>query len=267
MARNEQLLEPNEAVLRGIEDDAATYVFEALQSWARTLFRGLSTVTAYQALSRLDDPAIRIPLTDALIDVLRDVAYMGVDIGRQHNELALGTSTRKAINAMVDYDEVNTDVLQWAIQYGYSLVGGLTETTKTALALEIQRFVTSGEPLPKLVSRLSNPDTGLFSKARAQRIAATEVTRAYAQGNMEAWKAGGIVEKRRWKTAQDAIVAKCRICAPMHNKVTTLNDPFDGPFGPIDIPAHVACRCVMVPYVEITIPDGWQPKYVKVRFS
>lgn len=262
MARNVDRLAPDDALMKRIEDAATDRILDALQAWARAIFRGATAADVQQILRRLDDRSLAVPLVDAIVDVLREIGYMGADIGRQHYELALRS---QKVNIGVDWELVNSDVLRWVLDYTYSLVRGLTDTTRDRLAIELARFVESGEPLPKLVQRLSDPEQGMFGKARARRIAVTETTRAYAEGNLAAWRAGGFVEQRQWQTAADERV--CPVCGPMQGIVAGINEPFRHPrLGAVAIPAHVGCRCWHVPYVDINVPDDWQPTYVTVEF-
>jgi len=56
----------------------------------------------------------------------------------------------------------------------------------------------------------------LFGRQRARRVAVTEVTRVYAAGNEEAWRATGYVTGKRWMTARDE-----RVCFPAWTMVKT----------------------------------------------
>jgi hypothetical protein len=77
------------------------------------------------------------------------------------------------------------------------------------MQLEITRWIDNGETLPQLIERL----VPLFGEKRAELIAVTEVTRAFAEGNMVAWRESGVIQKRRWNTANDELV--CPICGPL----------------------------------------------------
>lgn len=258
--RDDPLLLDDETRLAA-EDEATERIFDGLQRWARALFVGIVAANVYEAMTRLNNPSLRVPLIDALVDVMRGAGFMGVDVARQQMEAA-------GLAGGVDFETVNTAVLRWALGYNYQLVGGLTDTTRNRLALELARFVESGESLQSLIRRLSDPNAGLFSKDRARRIAATEVTRAYYEGNMEAWRASGMVKRIQWQTANDEIVKKCPICWPMQGKVTDIDKPFEHPtLGAIKPPAHVNCRCDVIPYVEVTVPEGWRPKYGRVTVT
>ena len=114
------------------------------------------------------------------------------------------------------------------------------------------RHVADGESLAQLVRRIAGLHT--FSEDRARMIAVTEVTRAFAEGNMAAWRESGVIERRRWNTNNDELV--CPICGPRHNMVVDMGASFDGIDNP---PAHPRCRCWVTPVVvEQNRPVGVQ---------
>ena len=80
----------------------------------------------------------------------------------------------------------------------------------------------------------------LFGKGRAGRIAVTEVTRLYAEGNLAAYASAG-VEEVEWRTVNDAAVDP--ICEALDGQrwaVGTGESP----------PAHPNCRCWLAPVVS-----------------
>ena len=85
-----------------------------------------------------------------------------------------------------------------------------------------------------------------YSEERARQLAVTEVTRAFAEGNMAAWRAAGVIEKRRWNTNNDELV--CPVCGPLAGQVRGLDDEF-GDGIPLP-PAHPRCRCWITPVVD-----------------
>ena len=184
-----------------------------------------------------------------------------------------GAAAFPAASLLIDWDAFNEAALTWLDMYlGASPVPGLTqegayawawqlnETTRRNVVAEISRWVQSGDPLPELEQRL-----GLyFDTRRAHRIAVTEVTRVYASGNVMSWKASGVVNGKRWQTANDERV--CPICSKMHNKLVDLDrgwefsasmleaDPelkraLGAPLTVVVPPAHVSCRCWLQPVV------------------
>lgn len=158
-----------------------------------------------------------------------------------------------ALTVLVDWDWFNQEAVNWLEKYGIGTLKDIHGTTEANTVKIIGDWVKSGKRLDVLKSQL-NP---WFGEKRAERIAVTEVTRMYAEGNITAWKAAGIVGKKRWQTAMDEKV--CPICGPLHgmevgvdeNGFTT--EAFGmGLYGP---PAHVNCRCWLLPVVDLDLVD------------
>jgi SPP1 gp7 family putative phage head morphogenesis protein len=149
----------------------------------------------------------------------------------------------------VDWTLANQDVARWARRYSSLLVGNINTTTWAALKDELAEWAMSQETYDQLVQRL----TGVLNDAkRADLIASTEATRAYAQGNRIMWQKTqdeyGVTIQRQWLTAADELV--CPICGALAGAVADLDGSFaangaeyDGP------PAHPRCRCDVAPVV------------------
>ena len=144
---------------------------------------------------------------------------------------------------LVNRDAINMALIDFAKQYRNEWLFKINETSRTFVEKSIQEWLASGRPLNDLVRSLSNPDTGMFNKLRAERIATTEVTRLFAMGHKAAWEQTGYVKEFRYMTANDERV--CEICGPRHNKVFPLSEL------PDLIPAHVNCRCYSQPVVSV----------------
>jgi SPP1 gp7 family putative phage head morphogenesis protein len=143
----------------------------------------------------------------------------------------------------INWDLANEAARRWAWSYATDWTAQLIASTRRQMQLEITRWIDNGETLPQLVERL----VPLFGEKRAELIAVTEVTRAFAEGNMQAWRASGVIQKRRWNTANDELV--CPICGPLHRKVVGMDEDFaPGISAP---PAHPRCRCNLSPVVEV----------------
>lgn len=143
-----------------------------------------------------------------------------------------------ALRVLVDFDHVNQNVLRYASDYKYSWVKGINETTRAQTQQAIADWIKEGTPLDALEAKLST----IYSSARAERIAATEVTRVYAQGNMEAWESTEVVDGAVWMTGRDDLV--CPICGELDGTHIGAGDIDAAP------PAHVGCRCWVQPYVN-----------------
>jgi len=90
----------------------------------------------------------------------------------------------KEYRVLVDFDLVNQTVLDYARAYKYKWIKKIEETTRTQVQQTMGEWIRSGEPLSTLESQLAP----IFGAARAEMIAATEVTRVFAEGNRQAWE-------------------------------------------------------------------------------
>lgn len=230
-----------------LERDVEKRVLSALQAWGASLFKGITADSVAAILTRIDDPQRLMPFRDALIAALQDAAALGVaeaqaDIERD----VLGVKRTPIVDTGgANWELPNIDAWEWARQYAGMLVRGIQDTTRRAVAAEVQYFTQNSLTINQLRDRIMGIDGGVFGEVRARRIAVTEVTRAYAEGNRAAWGAMDYVEGYEWNTANDERV--CPICGPLHNVVVKKGELFAGIYnGP---PAHVNCRCSMSPVV------------------
>ena len=223
----------------------AQRLYAALQAWGRALFKDVTAETAPIILSRLDDPWYRRPMRDALIAALQAAAELGVAEGRGVIERdTLGVKRAPVEAGVVNWELANVDAARWAIEYGALLMTDLTDVTRRAVAQEIAYFIENGLTINQLRDRLMALDS-TFSMTRATRIAVTETTRAYAEGNMAAWNRLPYVESIEWQTANDELV--CPFCGPLHGEVVRKGELFGGRYS--SPPAHVNCRCSISPVV------------------
>jgi SPP1 gp7 family putative phage head morphogenesis protein len=146
------------------------------------------------------------------------------------------------VNIGLDYTLINVEALGWSLGYGYDLVRGINATTRTALREAISAFVeTPGFRIRDVMDMLP------FSESRAQTVAVTEITRAYATANEIAGKQlkkefPDVRVIKTWFTNNDDRV--CQICAPLDGKEVDIDKEFTG--GIDKPPAHVNCRCWMI---------------------
>jgi hypothetical protein len=88
-----------------------------------------------------------------------------------------------------------------------------------------------------------------FGEERALRVAVTETTRAYAEGEKLAGQQlkeehPGVQVIKTWYTNADDLV--CDICGPLDGAEALLDEDFISAGEAIDAPpAHVNCRCWM----------------------
>lgn len=143
-----------------------------------------------------------------------------------------------AINFDVDWTLTNAEAAAWARKYVGELIKDIDRTTLDAVRTAVQNFVqTPGMTLGDVMNALP------FDPVRAEMIAVTEVTRAYAQGQKMAGetlkeKYPDVEVVKTWFTNNDDLV--CPICAPLDGMTV----PMDDDFPDIDMPpAHPRCRC------------------------
>ena len=197
-------------VLRDVADKAARKVGSEDNEWVDEVL---------DAADKALQSALAVELTAILVDVALDVgAGMGIPL---------------------DYDDILTEAAAWARDYTYSLVKGITDTSRARLQDIISRIVNGTLTKEDAVTLLSQ----IFGPVRAQMIATTEVTRAMAQATnlyQRLARERGYEVHRRWLTAEDEKV--CEICGPLDHKLEEVWMA-EFPDGP---PAHVNCRCQIV---------------------
>jgi hypothetical protein len=165
-------------------------------------------------------------LKSAVRNIMIEVAMLGLDTSM---------AGKRMPDEVVDTNDIIRD---WIDAYTFTLVTNINETTAAYLQKRIAKWVNEELTLDDLIKDFEP----IFGKRRAELIASTEVTRAYAQGRLMGWKANGMADKeplemppahprcrciltqqRRgdewhfiWKTAVDDRV--CPICGPRHNQ-------------------------------------------------
>ena len=168
---------------------------------------------------------------EALSRALQD----GVDLG-----VSVAVNQLENVGFGFDWTLVNTDARNWATSYAGELIRNIEQTTVNSVRQSVSRWIDNGEPLQALIDDLRPT----FGAQRAELIASTEVTRAFAEGSTRAYQASGVVSEIEWQTARDERV--CPVCGPRHGKRSTLAArEVDG----IGIPAHPRCRCWWVPVI------------------
>ena len=114
----------------------------------------------------------------------------------------------------------------------------ISQTTRSNLNKAVVGWQESGlgsRGFPDLVKAIEP----MFGATRAQRIATTEVTRIFDEGNKLAHESAGI-EQEEWQTAKDLRVDD--ICRPLDGQQFPTNG---GPRPVTD--THIGCRCARLP--------------------
>lgn len=112
---------------------------------------------------------------------------------------------------------INQRAAEWARTYTGSLAKGINDTTRAKIGTELAAWITAGESFPALVQRMrriipqrGSTATNAFRIDRAELIASTEATKAYAEGNLLAWRSVPGVTGKEWRAANDEKV--CPVC-------------------------------------------------------
>lgn len=166
----------------------------------------------------------------------------------------VGVKQLANVGAEVNYGLINRFALEWAGNYAHNLNDRLNQSTGRMVNEAIAAWMESGEHLDALIAALEPT----FGRLRAERIAMTETTRAFAEGTLLSYRQSGVVVAVEWKTARDELV--CPICRPLHGQRGTTDGRFVHPGGlgkaaryqgrEFRIPAHVSCRCGVAAIVD-----------------
>jgi len=152
--------------------------------------------------------------------------------------LAGAQTTFDLLPVQFDWALAAEDAIAFAQEYTFRLVGApgdtgrsLTATTRRVLQRKVSAYVENPTTIGQLRDELF---TAGFSKTRANAIAVTEVTRAYARGEEIAAKhsqEAGLELEPIWNTLRDELV--CPICGPNDGKRKSAG------WTVPEIPAHV----------------------------
>lgn len=145
------------------------------------------------------------------------------------------------LQPLVDPTSFNDAAVKFAREYRYGEIRDITANTRTKVQAAMVEWIQSGQSLDVLEAMMA----GIFGKARAARIAATEVTRAFSMGNMAAWESTGFITTVEWMTAQDDLV--CPICSDREGEHFGVEDTDAYPPNS----SHANCRCWAQPVVDM----------------
>jgi hypothetical protein len=141
---------------------------------------------------------------------------------------------------------------EWARHYVGELVKQINQTTLASLRQAVATFVeTQGFTIADVMDMLP------YGDSRAERIAITEVTNAYAEGQLLAGEElaeqfPGVAVVKLWMTEMDDRV--CEICGPMDGQEVDIEAEFKGGDGELyqQPPAHPRCRCFLETRTDIS---------------
>jgi len=231
-----------------LERRAIREITAALQSQLNNALRGDKTPSA--VTDKLDKYGQ--PLWNALRRTLLDGAMLGVTELMDRLSAPVKAIPEEIQFDGVDWELVNEEVRDWVLGpdmgdipvgergngYLKELYDQINQTSGKTLRRHMADWIESGEHLDVLKRDLEP----MFGKSRAKRIAVTEITRSFVEGNIKTWHASGLVEQDPtqrpplhvscrcdldleerepgvwhwiWLTANDGNV--CPLCDPLHN--------------------------------------------------
>ena len=207
--------------------------------------------------------------TDAAVEANRTRAAFQSGGSRDALARALTDSTDLGVSVAVDqlanvgfgfdWTLANLNARDWALTYTDDVLAQLGTTSARVVGQAVGRWVTNGEPLPALIRDLAPA----FGRQRAEMIAATEVTRAYAEGTVRAYRTSGVIKRLIWRTAMDEKV--CPYCGALNGTTIAIEGGAFFDQLPPELraqlnrranarftypPAHPRCRCWVTGTVE-----------------
>ncbi len=224
--------ETEQQIRMAVEQQAAEDLAKALDKQRKDLL-SKSPTSALDVTSKVTETSG--PVRDAL----RKALIASVDLGVS---TAITIFDQQLGGFGFDWTLSNEDARAWADQYTGELITRINDTTRRQVQQAVAAWIENGEPLSTLINELAIT----FGERRAQLIASTEVTLAYAQGSHISYARSGVVQKVAWHTAMDE--RTCVQCSDLHGKQAPINGSFEGGIGLP--PRHPRCRCWISPVIE-----------------
>jgi len=165
------------------------------------------------------------------------------------SKIAVEVGEVAAVGIGVSWNLVNEAVVDWARNFVAEEVVNITTVTQRMVQNTVTEWIGASEPLSVLEKDPRLLDA--FGKVRAKRIAVTEVTNAYAGGNLETFRNSGVVDAKEWRTAGSDV---CPICMSLDSKQVPLDAMFISDYDGSAYerpPAHPNCRCWIQPVVKL----------------
>jgi len=235
-------LDPNEPeaeqlIRMALEKRSAREIGRAISDMLETLYPdgwGGDWTRAEAEAIRVHNAFVRDQrLRDALSRALLD----GVDLG-----VSVGVAQLENVGFGFDWTLAHIPARDWAIAYTDQVLEQIAQVSARGVGQSIGRWLENGEPLDALIRDLEP----YFGADRAARIAATEVTRAVAEGSEAAYRESGVVQEMEWASSMDERV--CPVCSGLTGKRRGFGEPFS--IGIPKPPAHVNCRCWLRPVIK-----------------
>jgi hypothetical protein len=243
LAKNEKRLE--NALKRSL-DAQKKYIIDALKDLPELNQKGMRIVEKKGLLDNLRRMMEGLPKQkDMVTDMER---YSGVVM------LKAGTTTVRKFKLSefgIDFTLRNAGAVRYMSDlrdlHLSNRFGSISNTTKQDVIEAVSDSILKGDTYGQVAGRISKMgEEGVFSPARAQRIAVNEIAKAYGYGNAQPLKEykqrTGKQVYKSWVTVGDDLVSE--ICQANEKQGWIL---FDEAFssGDLNEPAHINCRCAV----------------------
>lgn len=194
--------------------------------------------TGWEVLAGIATPVLDEVMAAAGTEALTQLSITDKDILAQVNERAVAFAEARGAELVgmkwVDGELVDNPNAAWSI----------LDSTRDMLRGYIVNGLEAGDSAADLSDDIESGFA--FSDTRADMIARTELIGAHAQGNLEGWKASGVVETKSWLLGSEHTEENCDGSCDDNAEDGAI--PIDDDFSSGDDapPAHPNCVCAMV---------------------
>lgn len=115
---------------------------------------------------------------------------------------AVGVMNKKGDTFGLNNDWI-TEVINFLMQYGFTLVANITQTTKSKLQEIVAKGIADGKSIDQITKDIMSDETTGYSVMRAKRIARTEVMRASNYASMIGADKHDYFVDKIWISAKD----------------------------------------------------------------
>jgi HK97 family phage portal protein len=180
-----------------------------------------------------------------LVAIQPELAEYFEDIFADGGQIAVAqvtlSQTQLQVNRMLE--QVNEKAVVYAKERAAELVTQITDSTRNMIQSSLATALEEGLTNDELANMLR--DAYAFSDERSLMIARTELAFADIQGNLEGYKASGVVKGKQWSASQSDY---CEICEELDGVIVGLDEDFPG--GVDAPPVHPNCACDILPVLD-----------------
>ncbi len=166
------------------------------------------------------------------------------------------------VSFWIEQEDAQAVIRDRALKFSNSVVRNKSDEIQAALS----KAINEGQPIDELTASIKDLFDGSISRAKAEEVARTEISRATNIGQRKLWETTDFVTGASW----DALNDSCPFCLDMDGKEVNNGESFfdvDGPPQEVDFkgetislshsfdtvwgpPLHPHCRCGLKPVIE-----------------